>query len=47
LNNFEYCTGEHIEDEAELALVQKIVDIAISVGKFDESLLFRGDDAMV
>jgi hypothetical protein len=47
LNAFDYCTGDHSEDEASLSLVREIVDIATSVGRFDETVLFRGDDAAV
>jgi len=47
LNAFDYCTGDHSEDEASLELVHKIVDIASTVGRFDETALFKGEDAVL
>lgn len=48
LTAYDYCgTGTHEDDEVTLALLTKVVDIARAVGKFDETVLFRGDDANV
>ncbi|KZT43616.1 endoplasmic oxidoreductin [Sistotremastrum suecicum HHB10207 ss-3] len=47
LTAYDYCTGDHSEDEASRQMVQNVVDIASSVGKFDESVLFRGENANV
>lgn len=44
LSAFDYCsTGEH-EDET-LHTLSKVIDIAQNVGKFDETILFRGENA--
>jgi ERO1-like protein beta len=48
LSSYDYCsTGAH-EDDAETALkVKKVVDVATKLGRFDESVLFRGENANV
>lgn len=48
LSAFDYCsTGNHEDDQQTLAKIFSVVDIAQNVGKFDETLLFRGEDANV
>lgn len=48
LSAYDYCsTGTH-EDDAETGVkVKKVVDIAARVGRFDETALFRGENANV
>ncbi|KAG6920288.1 hypothetical protein DXG01_005057 [Tephrocybe rancida] len=48
LSAYDYCsTGTHEDDEATLDKIHKVVGIAQNVGKFDETLLFRGQNANV
>lgn len=48
LSAFDYCsTGNHEDDQQTLAKIFSVVDIAQNVGKFDETMLFRGEDANV
>lgn len=48
LSAYDYCAlGTHEEDADTLAKVAKVVSIATNVGKFDESALFRGENANV
>jgi ERO1-like protein beta len=48
LSAYDYCsTGTH-EDEAEtIAKLQKVISIAQTAGQFDETVLFRGENANV
>jgi hypothetical protein len=46
LSAFDYCsTGKHEDDVETLHTLTKVINIAQNVGKFDESLLFRGENA--
>lgn len=48
LSAYDYCsTGTHRDDQQTLEYISKVVAIAQNVGKFDESVLFRGEDAKV
>jgi ERO1-like protein beta len=48
LSAYDYCAlGTHEEDAETLEKVAKVVSIATNVGKFDETALFRGDNANV
>lgn len=48
LSAYDYCsTGTHEDDAETSAKVKKVVDIASRVGRFDESALFRGENANV
>lgn len=48
LSAFDYCsTGNHEDDQQTLEKVASVVDIAQEVGKFDENMLFRGENANV
>ena len=48
LSAYDYCsTGTHEEDTQTKNLLGSIIDIAQQVGKFDEKLMFAGDDANV
>jgi ERO1-like protein beta len=48
LSAFDYCsTGTHEDDQQTLETISKVVAIAQNVGKFDESVLFRGENANV
>lgn len=48
LSAYDYCsTGTHEEDSQTKSLLGSIIDIAQQVGKFDEKLMFAGDDANV
>ncbi|KAG6829564.1 hypothetical protein H0H87_010896 [Tephrocybe sp. NHM501043] len=48
LSAYDYCsTGTHVDDEATFDKIHKVVDIARNVGKFDETVLFRGQNANV
>jgi ERO1-like protein beta len=48
LSAFDYCSsGDHEDDQQTLARIFNIVDIAQTVGKFDETMLFRGENANV
>lgn len=45
---YDYCsTGTHEEDTQTKSLLGSIIDTAQQVGKFDEKLMFAGDDANV
>ncbi|KAG6898177.1 hypothetical protein C0992_004164 [Termitomyces sp. T32_za158] len=45
---FDYCsTGTHEDDQTTLDKINKVVNIAHNVGKFDETVLFRGQNANV
>ena len=46
LSAFDYCsTGKREDDVETLHTLTKVINIAQNVGKFDESLLFRGENA--
>ncbi|KAJ3513317.1 hypothetical protein NLJ89_g3017 [Agrocybe chaxingu] len=48
LEAFDYCsTGTHEDDTQTLTTLSKVVGIASTVGKFDESVLFRGENANI
>lgn len=48
LSAYDYCsTGNHEDDQETLARISKLVHIAQNVGKFDETVLFRGENANV
>ncbi|RDB25485.1 Endoplasmic reticulum oxidoreductin-1 [Hypsizygus marmoreus] len=48
LSAYDYCsTGNHEDDRETLANLSKVVSIAQDVGKFDETILFRGENANV
>lgn len=48
LSAYDYCSsGTHEEDAETLKMLGKVISISNSVGKFDESVLFRGDTAKV
>jgi len=48
LKAFDYCsTGTHDDDARTLQILSKVLDIAKKVGRFDESVLFRGENANV
>ncbi|KAL4252812.1 EROs family protein [Abortiporus biennis] len=48
LSAYDYCgTGTHEGDALTLDRVNKVVDIASQVGKFDETVLFKGDNANI
>ncbi|OBZ68243.1 Endoplasmic reticulum oxidoreductin-1 [Grifola frondosa] len=48
LSAYDYCgTGTHEDDTATLARLTKVIDIAQAVGKFDETVLFRGENANI
>lgn len=48
LSAFDYCsTGTHEDDHQTLEIVSKVVATAQNAGKFDESVLFRGENAKV
>lgn len=48
LSEYDYCsTGTHEEDAQTKSLLGNIIDIAHQVGKFDEKLMFTGEDANV
>jgi len=47
LTAYDYCTGDRSDDEAVLRIVENIVRISKSVGKFDETVLFRGENANI
>lgn len=48
LSAFDYCsTGNHEDDQQTLTKIFSVVDIARNVGKFDETVLFRGENANV
>jgi hypothetical protein len=48
LSAYDYCAlGTHEDDAETLDKVAKVVSIATNVGKFDETALFRGDNANI
>ena len=48
LSAYDYCsTGTHEEDAQTKSILGNIIDIAHRVGKFDEKLMFVGEDANV
>ncbi|KAF8160831.1 hypothetical protein B0H34DRAFT_698292 [Crassisporium funariophilum] len=48
LSAFDYCSsGKHEDDAETLQTLSKVIDIAKNVGKFDETVLFRGENANV
>ncbi|KZT08353.1 endoplasmic oxidoreductin [Laetiporus sulphureus 93-53] len=48
LSAYDYCGTETHEGDAEtLARLKKVIDIAQAVGKFDETALFRGENANI
>lgn len=48
LSAYDYCsTGTHEEDAHTKSLLGNIIDIAHQVGRFDEKLMFAGEDANV
>lgn len=48
LSAYDYCAaGTHDDDTETHARLSKIIDIASRVGRFDESVLFRGENANV
>jgi ERO1-like protein beta len=48
LASYDYCsTGKHEDDGATLGKLKQVTDIATRVGKFDETVLFRGENAAV
>ncbi|KAF5317346.1 hypothetical protein D9611_003883 [Ephemerocybe angulata] len=48
LEQYDYCSsGNKLDDEHTLDYLSKITDIAKDVGRFDESVLFRGENANV
>ena len=48
LSTYDYCsTGTHEEDAQTLNLLGGIIDISHQVGRFDEKLMFAGEDANV
>jgi ERO1-like protein beta len=48
LSAFDYCsTGTHEDDQETLSIISKVINTAQDVGKFDETLLFRGENALV
>ncbi|KAK7687020.1 hypothetical protein QCA50_009519 [Cerrena zonata] len=48
LSAYDYCgTGTHEGDDDTLKKVKDVIDIAQTVGKFDETVLFRGENAQI
>ncbi|KAH9931060.1 endoplasmic oxidoreductin [Epithele typhae] len=48
LSAYDYCgTGAHEDDTETIERLTKVIDIARAVGRFDESVLFRGENANV
>jgi ERO1-like protein beta len=48
LSAYDYCSnGSHEDDETTLEKLTTIVKIAHEVGRFDETVLFRGENANV
>ncbi|KII92731.1 hypothetical protein PLICRDRAFT_172784 [Plicaturopsis crispa FD-325 SS-3] len=48
LSQYDYCSsGTHDDDEATLESLNKVINIAQHAGRFDESVLFRGENANV
>lgn len=48
LTNYDYCsTGNHVDDAATQYKLQQVVKLAQKAGRFDETVLFRGENADV
>jgi len=48
LKAFDYCsTGTHEDDARTHHILSKVLNIASKFGRFDESLLFRGENSHV
>lgn len=48
LQAYDYCSsGTHEEDAETMRMLGKVIGIAGDVGKFDETVLFRGENANV
>ena len=48
LSKYDYCSSStHEEDEYTQAKLSRVLELAKVVGKFDESVLFRGENANV
>ncbi|KAJ7925012.1 hypothetical protein B0H13DRAFT_1977211 [Mycena leptocephala] len=48
LTAFDYCsTGNHTDDAETLAKLSNVISIAQSAGRFDETVLFRGENANI
>lgn len=48
LSAYDYCsTGTHEDDQETKAMLESVISIAQRAGKFDESVLFRGENANV
>ncbi|KAI0930261.1 hypothetical protein AcV5_007022 [Taiwanofungus camphoratus] len=48
LSAYDYCgTGTHESDTETLVRLNKVIEIAQAVGKFDETVLFRGENANI
>jgi ERO1-like protein beta len=48
LEAYDYCaTGNHEDDVSTLDHLKKITDISKAAGRFDEGVLFRGENANV
>ena len=48
LEAYDYCAfGKHEDDEETLSKLHNVIDTAQTVGKFDETVLFRGENANV
>ena len=50
LSAYDYCSCNsetHEEDEITMSKLNKVIEIAKNVGQFDESVLFRGENANV
>ncbi|KAF9482120.1 endoplasmic oxidoreductin [Pholiota conissans] len=48
LSAFDYCSsGKHEDDAQTLQTMKKVIDIAKDAGAFDETILFRGENANV
>lgn len=48
LSAYDYCsTGTHEDDQETLSRISKVVNIAQNVGRFDETVLFRGENANI
>lgn len=48
LSAYDYCgDGEHVEDAYTLEKLNSVIATAQDVGKFDETVLFRGENANV
>lgn len=48
LGSYDYCsTGKHEDDGATLGKLKAVTEIATRVGAFDETVLFRGENAVI